>query len=133
MSIVARSLTGLPVAVMSESSLALGDGRVTNYSATVGADSASTRWVAPLEADAGGIANASVSALIDGELVLVAEVEIAPLRRAVLSSSDIGTGERPVAVVESTAPIVVGRELTDVSLHAQMVAVISGAEAVQLG
>lgn len=142
MSIVARSLTGLPIAVMSESSLPLGDGRVTNYSATVGADSAATRWVAPLEDDAGGlvlynpsatgIAIATVSDLVDGELVLVAEVEIAPLRRATIASADI-PGERPIAVIESTEPIVVGRELTDVSLHAQMVALISGAEPVPLG
>ena len=142
MSIVARSLTGLPVAVMSESALPLGDGRVTNYSATVGADSAATRWVAPLEDDAGGmvlynpsatgIAIATVSGLVDGELAVVAEVEIAPRRRATIASADI-PGERPIAVVESTEPIVVGRELTDVSLHAQMVGLISGAEPVPLG
>jgi len=142
MSIVARSLSGLPVAVISESSLPLGDGRVTNMSATVGADSASTRWVAPLEADAGGIviynpsavgiSSATVSVLVDGELSFVADVELGPLRRAVISSEELG-GERPIAVVEASEPVVVGREFADVSLHAQMVAVISGAEAVALG
>lgn len=141
MSIVARSLTGVPVAVMNESSLPLGDGRVTNFSATVGADAAATRWVAPLETDAGGvvlynpsatgISNAVVSVLEDGELVFVADVELAPKRRAVVLSADIG-GDRPVVVIEASEPIVVGRELSDVSLHAQMTAVISGAEAVAL-
>ena len=153
MSIVARSLTGLPVAVMSESSLPLADGRVTNYSATVGADSAATRWVAPLEDDAGGIviynpsatgiANVTVSAAVDGELSVVADIEIAPLRRAVIASADFvlvledvlpdnGAVERPLAVIESTEPVAVGRELADVSLHAQLVAMISGAAAVPL-
>lgn len=141
MSIVARSLTGLPIAVMSESSLPLGDGRVTNRSATVGADAAATRWVAPLETDAGGlvlynpsalgIASATVSRLVDGELELVAEVEIGERRRAVISSADIG-GDRPVVIVESSEPIVVGRELADLSVHAQMVGVIAGADAVPL-
>jgi hypothetical protein len=152
MSIVARSLTGLPIAVMSESSLPLTDGRVTNYSATAGADSAATRWVAPLENDGGGIviynpsatgiAKVTVAAAVDGELRVVADIEIAPLRRALIASADFmpdgngpdgSAGERPLAVIESTEPVVVGRELVDVSLHAQMVAMISGAQAVPLG
>lgn len=147
MSVVARSLTGLPVAVMNESSLLLGDGPVTNLSATVGADSAATRWVAPLEADAGGIviynpsatgiASARVAALVAGESVTVADVELAPLRRAVISADEIlaagDAATRPIALVESTEPVVVGRELSDVSLHAQMVAIISGADPVPLG
>ena len=54
--------------------------------------------------------------------MLVAEVEIAPLRRAVVSSADGSRRDRPIVVVESTEPIVVGRELADVSLHVQMVA-----------
>lgn len=141
MSIVARSLTGLPIAVMSESALPF-DGRVTNYSATVGADAAATRWVAPVEADLGGIviynpsqtgiSSATVSSLVDGVLVTVAEFELGPQRRAVISSEDL-EGERPIAVVEASEPVVVGRELADVSVHAQMVAVISGAEPVPLG
>ncbi len=141
MSIVARSLTGLPIAVMTESALPF-DGRVTNYSATVGADASATRWVAPVEADLGGIviynpsqtgiSSATVSSLVDGVLVPVAEVELGPQRRAVISSEDL-EGERPIAVVEASEPVVVGRELADVSVHAQMVAVISGAEPVPLG
>jgi hypothetical protein len=147
MSIVARSLTGLPVAVMSESTLSVGDGRVTNYSATVGADSAATRWVAPLENDDGGIviynpsasgiANVIASTLVDGELRTIADIEIAPLRRARIASEDFlvggGAEDRPIAVIESSEPVVVGRELVDVSLHVQLVAMISGAEAVPLG
>ena len=144
MSIVARSLTGLPIAVMNESSLPLGDGRVTNTSATVGADSAATRWVAPIENDDGGIviynpsptgiARVTVSSFVDGELRLVADVEIAPRRRAVIDSADAvaADDERPVVVVEASEPVVVGRELRDVSLHVQTVAAISGAEPVPL-
>jgi len=141
MSIVARSLTGLPVAVISESALALGEGRVTNISATVGADSAATRWVAPLEADAGGIviynpspvgiSSATVSVLVDGELSFVADVELGALRRAVISSEELGGG-RPIAVVEASGPVVVGREFADVSLHAQMVALVSGSVPIPL-
>ncbi|MEQ8840619.1 MAG: hypothetical protein RIB98_06535 [Acidimicrobiales bacterium] len=140
LSILARSLSGLPVAVMSESTLA--DERITNYSATVGADAAATRWVAPLEADEGGIvlynpsptsiANAAVFSMVDGQLVKVADVELGPQRRAVIASADI-EGERPIAVVEATEPVVVGREIVDVSVHVQTSAVISGAEAVPLG
>lgn len=142
MSIVARSLTGLPIAVMSESALPFGDGPVSNISATAGADAAATRWAAPLETDAGGliiynpsdtsITTVGVSVLVDGAQETVADVEIGPRRRAVIAAADLGV-DRPIVIVEATEPVVVGRELADVSLHIQLVGIIAGAEPVPIG
>jgi hypothetical protein len=136
MTIVARSLNGLPVAVMNESTLPFGGGPVSNFSSTVGADAASTRWIAPVEADEGAvvifnpsetsIATASVSVISDGELQLIAEVEVQPRRRAEVASGDLGGG-RPIVVVDSTSPVVVGREFSDVSVHGLSVAIATGA------
>jgi len=131
-SVVARSLSGLPIAVMNESSLPFGDGPVSNFSATVGADVASTRWIVPIESADGvmviynpsttTIATASVSVITGGELVLIAEVEVGPGRRAEVRADELGA-DRPIAIVESTSAVVVGREISDVSVHALLVAI----------
>jgi hypothetical protein len=130
--VVARSLSGVPIAVMNESSLPFGDGPVSNFSATAGVDRAATRWIAPLESDAGvmviynpsatTIATASVSVITGGEIVLVAEVEVGPGRRAEVSADELGA-DRPIAIVESPSPVVVGREFSDVSVHALVTAI----------
>lgn len=132
-SVTARSLTGLPVAVMTESTLPFGDGPVSNLSATVGADAASLEWIAPVEADTGSIvilnpsdttiATASVSVVEPGgERRVVADVEISPGRRTRVATEDLGS-ERPIVVVDATSPVVVGREFADVSVHALAVGI----------
>ena len=125
-SLIARSLNGVPVAVMVDSSLSFGDGPVSNISATAGADAASLRWFAPLESDDGAlvllnpsdstIATASISVLTEGGIEVVADVEIGPARRSEIAAADLG-GDRPVVIVASSSPLVVGRETSGVSLH----------------
>ncbi|MEM7140513.1 MAG: hypothetical protein AAF548_05710 [Actinomycetota bacterium] len=131
MSVIARSLNGVPVAVMNESFLAFGEGRVSNLSATVGTATMATAWVAPIEQDDGGlvvynpgsgIVTATVSEFVDGELVDVVEVELGGGRRAILAASAFST-ERPLVRVDAPTPIVVGREARGVSVHAQLVAI----------
>jgi hypothetical protein len=135
MSVVARSLTGLPIAVMNESALSFGEGRVSNLSATSGLDAAATEWVAPVEAEAGGIviynpssssiATVHVSAMADGERVTLAPIELGPMARAFVAAGELG-GQRPIVTIESASPIVVGRTLSGVSLHAQLAAIAVG-------
>ncbi|MDW3217973.1 MAG: hypothetical protein R8F63_05105 [Acidimicrobiales bacterium] len=131
MAIVARSLSGVPVAVMNESLLPFGDGRVSNLSAMVGTDRIATRWIAPIENDEGGvilynptdgIVTASVYELVDGEPTFVVDVELGELRRTVVAASSFST-DRPVVVIESPTPIAVGRLLAGVSVHAQLIAI----------
>lgn len=134
-SVVARSLSGVPVAVMIDSVLPFGDGPVSNLSGSAGADAGATRWIAPVEADAGSIvllnpsastiATATVSVLVDGELEVVAEVEVGPSRRAEVASADLGP-DRPIVVIEASSPLVVGREAADVSLHGLSVGIAAG-------
>ena len=141
-SVVARSLTGLPIAVMNESFLTFDEGRVSNMSATPGSDAAATRWVAPLDTDAGGvvlwnpsplnIATASVSVITGAGEELVANIEIDPASRSVIDSDEL-PGTRPLVVVDASSPVVVGRELADVSLHAQLIAIAVGPDVVPLG
>jgi hypothetical protein len=135
MSIVARSLTGLPIAVMNESALPFGDGPVSNLSATSGLDAAALEWVAPLAAEAvaiaiynpssSSIATVNVSAIADGERVTLAPIELGPMARAVVDAEELG-GERPIVTIESASPIVVGRTLSGLSLHAQLTAIAVG-------
>jgi hypothetical protein len=134
LSVVARSLGGEPVAVMVESSLPFGEGPVSNLSAMVGSDVASTRWIAPAESDDGSvvifnpssstIATATVAVVADGGLELIAEVEISAGHRAVITAEELG-GERPIAIIEATSPVVVGREFADVSVHGLAMAIMA--------
>lgn len=131
MAVVARSLSGVPVAVMNESFLPFGDVQVSNLSATVGTDRIATRWIAPIENDEGGvilynptdgIVTASVYELVDGEPTFVVDVELGERRRTVVSAAAFAT-DRPVVVIESPTPIAVGRLLAGVSVHAQLIAI----------
>ncbi len=134
LSMVARSLGGQPVAVMVESELPFGDGPVSNLSAMVGSDAASTRWIAPAESDDGSvvifnpssstIATATVSVVVDGGLEQIAEVEIGAGHRSVITAAELG-GDRPIAIIESTSPVVVGREFADVSVHGLAMAIMA--------
>lgn len=104
-----------------------GAAAVAGSTATIGADGAARRWLVPAEvldqdgaaglgADTGslvivnpsaaGIAQAAVS--VDGSLIR--SVEIGPLRSRRLSLSELGSGHF-VVEVDSSAPVVVGREV----------------------
>ena len=169
-SITARSLTGLPIAVMHESTAlsAEGQGDVSvegetetegvetegetetegvetegvseagglldsdlgpqnvSVAATTGIDVSSTRWLAPLGSGSHrvvifnpsptSIATVEV-AVVDGQgRRVVTQLEIAPLRSASLSASELGA-ERPITEVVSASPVVVSRDLSGVSQH----------------
>ena len=172
-SITARSLTGLPIAVMHESTdlSAEGQGDVSvegetetegvetegvseaeglldsdlgpqnvSVAATTGIDVSSTRWLAPLGSGSHrvvifnpsptSIATVEV-AVVDGQgRRVVTQIEIAPLRRASLSASELG-GERPITEVVSLSPVVVSRDLSGVSQH-QLLPGVVAAEPVAL-
>ena len=167
-SITARSLTGLPIAVMHESTdlYAEGQGDVSvegetgtegvseaagvldsdlgpqnvSVAATTGIDVSSTRWLAPLGSGSHrvvifnpsptSIATVEV-AVVDGQgRRVVTQIEIAPLRRASLSASELG-GERPITEVVSLSPVVVSRDLSGVSQH-QLLPGVVAAEPVAL-
>lgn len=129
-SITARSLTGLPIAVMHESTDLSADSDLgpqnVSVAATTGIDVSSTRWLAPLGSGSHrvvifnpsptSIATVEV-AVVDGQgRRVVTQIEIAPLRRASLSASELG-GERPITEVVSLSPVVVSRDLSGVSQH----------------
>ena len=161
-SITARSLTGLPIAVMHESTdlSAEGQGDVSvegetetegvseaeglldsdlgpqnvSVAATTGIDVSSTRWLAPLGSGSHrvvifnpsptSIATVEV-AVVDGQgRRVVTQIEIAPLRRASLSASELG-GERPITEVVSLSPVVVSRDLSGVSQHQLLPGVVA--------
>ena len=161
-SITARSLTGLPIAVMHESTDLSAEGRGdvsdegetetegvseaqglldsdlgpqnVSVAATTGIDVSSTRWLAPLGSGSNrvvifnpsptSIATVEV-AVVDGQgRRVVTQIEIAPLRRASLSASELG-GERPITEVVSLSPVVVSRDLSDVSQHQLLPGVVA--------
>jgi hypothetical protein len=120
-SLIARSLNEIPVAVMLESSAGLAAEGVPGTAAIVGIDGASNMWIAPMEGGAGllAIVNPSTTsiAVVDVHVVdsagqrFVLSVELGPSRRTTIPVMEIGEG-RPIVVIESTAPVVVGRDLT---------------------
>lgn len=139
-SLAVRSLTPVPVAasitsvtsILADSDSPAGTGgagaaAVAGSTATIGADGAARRWLVPAEVrdqdaaarvgtdtgalvivnpSAAGIAQADVS--VDGSLIR--SVEIGPLRSRRLSLSGLGSGHF-VVEVDSSAPVVVGREV----------------------
>ena len=137
-SLAVRSLTPVPVAasITSVTSALVdsdspadtgGAAAVAGSTATIGADGAARRWLVPAEVrdqdgaaglgtdtgalvivnpSAAGIAQAEVS--VDGSLVRT--VEIGPLRSRRLPLSGLGSGHF-VVEVDSSAPVVVGREV----------------------
>ena len=144
-SIKAWSLTGLPIAVMHESTdlSAEGEGLLeedlgpenVSLAATTGIDVSSTRWLAPLGSGSNmvvilnpspmSIATVEV-AVVDGQgRRVVTEIEIAPLGRASLRASQLG-GERPIVEVVSQSPVVVSRDLSGVSQHQLLPGVVAG-------
>ncbi len=131
--VAVRSLAAVPVAasITSVTSTAgpagAGDAEVAGSTATGGADGASRRWLVPAEVptsdggvalggDAGALVIANPSAVgiaevdvsIDGELVHSIEIGPGRIRRLALAS--LGS-DRFLAEVDSSAPVVAGREL----------------------
>ncbi len=132
-SVVVRSLAEVPVAASITSVTSAvdstdgGDEEVTGLTATGGADAASRRWLVPAEvpdsdraASPGGatgslvivnpstVGIAAVDVHVDGESTR--SVEIGPGRSRRLSLASLGA-DRFVVQVDSSAPVVVGREL----------------------
>ena len=136
-SLAVRSLTPVPVAASitsvtaaladSDRPAATGTAAVAGSTATIGADGAARRWLVPAEVpdqdgasgpgtetgalvivnpSAAGIAQVDVS--VDGSLVR--SVEIGPLRSRRLPLPGLGSGHF-VMEVDSSAPVVVGREV----------------------
>ena len=133
-SVVVRSLTGVPVtaSITSVTTAAASDGvevasDVSGSTATIGADGAALRWLVPAEAPAAdrdigfgddstslvivnpsalGIAEVNLS--VGGELVRV--LEVAPGRSTRLPLASLGS-DHFVVEVDSSSPVVVGREL----------------------
>ncbi|MEO0493098.1 MAG: DUF5719 family protein [Actinomycetota bacterium] len=116
-SVVARSLTGQPVAVAVERRAELGSDLVAGTAAMGALDAAATEWIVARDGNVSelsvvnpssdGIANVElwrVSA--DGETFLTS-IELGPGRRQVLDAPDIA--ERDLLRVRATAPVVVGR------------------------
>ena len=167
-SITARSLTGLPIAVMHESTALHAEGhdhvsvegetetegvseagglldsdlgpQNVSVAATTGIDVSSTRWLAPLGSGSHRVVifNPSPTSIATVEVAVVGgqgrrvvtQIEIAPLRRASLSASELG-GERPITEVVSLSPVVVSRDLSGVSQH-QLLPGVVAAEPVAL-
>jgi hypothetical protein len=120
-SLMARSLNGIPVAVMLESSAGLATEGVPGTAAVVGIDGASETWIAPMEGGAGSlaimnpsrtsIATVEVSVVDPEGQTVVLSLELGPGRRTTIPVVEIGEG-RPIVIVQATAPVIVGRDLT---------------------
>ncbi|MEM9467130.1 MAG: hypothetical protein AAGA90_17290 [Actinomycetota bacterium] len=133
-SVVARSLTGVPVAVALERRVATGNETVPGTSALPAVDSAATRWVAALDGDQATIqiVNPSAEAIATVELL-----SVTPAGATVVQSFELGAGrsqvidgaafgQRAVIVVEASAPVVVGREIVGLTSRQMQSAVLLG-------
>lgn len=133
-SVVARSLTGVPVAVGIERQVFGSPGVVGGSSAMAGIDSAANRWVAALDNDQQTvqIVNPSSEAIATVDLV-----SVTPEGSSVVQSFELGPGRsqhfdgatfgpRAVIVVEASAPVVVGRELIGLTSRQLVGAVVWG-------
>ena len=133
-SVVVRSLAGVPVvaSISSVTALSADSGvveaaTVAGSAATIGADGAALRWLVPAEVPASGgdvglgadssalvvvnpsaVGIAEVDLRVDGRLIR--SVEIGPGRSRRLPLASLGS-DRFVVEVNSSAPVVVGREL----------------------
>lgn len=139
--ITARSLSGVPIAVMHKSTtlagtdLPLAGGSVA---ATSGLDVTSQRWLAPLASGSHNVVvfNPSQSSIALVEVAVIAgpdrrvvgNFEIAPLGRVSLPGSELSEseGEGPIVEVVASLPVVVSRDLSGVSQHQLLPAVVAG-------
>lgn len=118
--VIARSLTGAPVAVGLERQVSFTADIVPGTSAVPAIDSAAMRWAAPLDGNEAAvqIVNPSATAIATVEIMVVSpsgatvaqSFELGPGRWQRIDGATLG--ERPVVVVDASAPVVVGTELT---------------------
>lgn len=141
--ITARSLTGVPIAVMHESTILVGADPAANdpplhsgsVAATTGLDVSAKRWLAPLASESHNvvvfnpsqtsIALVELAVIESGDRRVVSNFEIDPLGRVSLPGSELG-GERPIAEVVASLPVAVSRDLSGVSQHQLLPAVVAG-------
>ncbi len=140
-SLVVRSLSGTPVAASVDSVVMPGSADpevvVVGAASSVGADVAATRWLVPVDggdADQGSIVvvNPSPTAIATVEIssvdvdgtTLISSVELGPRRRAIVDIADV-EGERPVVLVESSAPVVAGRETAGLTSRSMAIGVVA--------
>jgi hypothetical protein len=133
--IVVRSLDGIPIAV--DLATVVGDGSelVAGASGTSGLDAASDLWVVPLESLAehaesqvvvvnpSSVAIATVDLIVDG--VTVDRAEIGPGRRISVPAVELGA-DHFVVHIESSAPVVVARELVGLTSRSAATGVAMG-------
>ena len=118
--VVARSLTGTPVAVGLERQVSFTAEIVPGTSAQPAVDTAAVRWAAALDGNQPTVqvVNPSGAAIATVDVVVVSPTgstvaqsfELGPGRRQRVDGE--GLGERAIVLVEASAPVVVGRELT---------------------
>lgn len=136
---VARSLSGVPVAVGIERLGALDTDIVSGMAAMPAIDAASTRWIAPLDGatsavvlvnpSVGSIATADLSMVTPDGSTVVTTVELGPGRRVTVDGARFGN--RPIVLVEANAPIVVAREIAGLTSR-QMMGAVAAADLVAL-
>jgi hypothetical protein len=139
--LVVRSLSGAPV-VASIDSVVTPDAAdadvVVGAASSAGADVASSRWLVPVEggdAEQGSvvvvnpsptaIATVEISLIGADDTTVISTIELSPDRRAIVDLADV-TGDRPVVLVESSAPVVAGRETAGLTSRSMAVGIVAG-------
>ena len=134
-SLIVRSLDGHPVGVDLATTVFEGGGMVSGTSGAIGIDAASDVWVVPLESfsedgesqvavvNPSAVAIATVDFVVDGEIVRTAE--IGPQRRLAVPADELGQ-DRFILEVESSAPVVVARELVGLTSRSAGTGVAAG-------
>ena len=118
--IVVRSLSGLPVGAGLTRFVATATDAIPGTAGTPAFDAAATTWFAALDGEESeiavlnpsstAIATVTVSSITDVGTVVITEFELGPSRRQTVSSAAIDH-DRPLLLIEATAPVVVGREI----------------------
>jgi len=136
---VVRSLSGVPVAVGLERLASFDGAIVPGMAAMPAIDAASDRWIVPLDGTTktisvlnpspGAIATVALSLVTPDGSTTVTSLELGPGRRVAVDGQLFG--ERPIVVVEATAPVVVAREVSGFTSR-QMTTGIAAGELVGL-
>lgn len=133
--VVARSLTGEPVALGLERLAALDAEIVPGTAAMPAIDGAAERWIAPLDGASTtlvlvnpsptAIARAEVFVVTPDGRSLLTTLELGPGRRGSVAGDVLG--DRPIVIVEASSPVVVGREVEGFTSRQMMGAIAAGA------